>query len=307
MSWMARLGLRLDTSGGTARRRAFRTGWPAHTSPEIKFYETPMVQYRYRERAGEISDAPTIVFTADPPATLEVYDELLNVFAKRFRVIIVELPAMGFSATSPDYTFGFSQTNDDLALFLRAIAGEGAIWAFSCVAGLAAVDLAVRQPSLVSQLVLMQTADVEGFQHWKAARDPKGILARPILGQFLMKRMAPKRMPDWYRLSVGNKDKIDFFCTCAAESFSHGALWSLASAYQVYMADRPPLASPNQPILALWGRADRSHPTENEASAARFSSQVVQLAFDDLGHFSELEDPLRVFGAICRYLDSEGP
>lgn len=303
MNILTRLGLWLDTSGGAARRQAFRQGWPSQTSKEINFFETTKVQYRYRERPAQISDAPTLVFTADPPVTLEAYDDLLDVFARRFRVVVVELPAMGFSATSADYRFGFRETNDDLAVFLEAVAGPRAIWAFSCVAGLAAVDLAARRPELVDRLVLMQTGDVAAFQRWKAARDPKGVLARPILGQILMKRMAPKRMPDWFKLSVGNTDMIKPLCACASQSFSHGALWSLASAYQVYMDPGVQLAPVSQPVLALWGRADRSHPPQNEASAASFSSAVTHAAFDDLGHFCELEDPQRVFDVICEQLD----
>ncbi|MBI1392201.1 MAG: alpha/beta fold hydrolase [Alphaproteobacteria bacterium] len=303
MTLFTRLGLRLDTAGGRSRQRAFRTGWPATTSDEIRFHETAKVQYRYRERASRAADAPTIVFTADPPVTLEMYADLLDVFCERFRVVIVELPAMGFSAPTANYGFGFRETNDDLAGFLEAVAGKGAIWAFSCVAGLAAVDLAARRPELVSRLVLLQTGDVAAFGRWKAARDPKRILARPIIGQVLMKRMAAKRMPDWYRLSVGRKDKVASFCACASESFAHGALWSLASAYQVYMDPAVALAAPRQPILSIWGRADRSHPKENEGSARSFSERVALVAYDDLGHFAELEDPEKVFQAVCNFAD----
>jgi pimeloyl-ACP methyl ester carboxylesterase len=303
MSWLRPLGLSLDTRGAKARKRAFRNGWPASTSHEIAFFDTPKVQYRYRVRPAQVSDAPTIVFTADPPVTLEVYDGLLDVFAQRFRVVVVELPAMGFSATAPDYRFGFRETNDDLALFLRAVAGPHAIWAFSCVAGLAAVDLAARYRDLADRLVLLQTANVAAFQRWKAARDPKGILARPVIGQILMKRMAPRRMPAWFQLSVGKTGTIDHFCKCAEQAFAHGALWSLASAYQVYMDPGVELAPVEQPVLALWGRADRSHPDGAETSTSTFAETVHQIGFDDLGHFCELEDPERVFQVICASMD----
>lgn len=302
MSILKRLGTRIDTSGGREKMRAFKDGWPGRNRNEIKFYQTDKVQYRYRERLCLHGDGPTIVFTADPPATLEVYDELFSVFSNRFRVIAVELPAMGFSAVSNDYGFGFRETNDDLALFLRDVAGEEAVWAFSCVAGLAAIDLAVRRPELVSKIILMQTGDVAAFATWKDARDPKHILAKPLLGQLIMKRIAHKRMPDWYELSVGNKAKVEHFCTCAAESFEHGAMWSLASAYQTYMDKDIVLGRPSQPILALWGLADRSHSPENASSALNFSDNVEHVTFEDLGHFSELEDTKRIFDIIEKFV-----
>lgn len=294
MNMLTRIGLWLDTRNGPRLKKAFRTGWPARSSSEIGFFETPMVQYRYRERGS----GPTIVFTADPPVTLESYDALLDQFAPHFRVVIVELPAMGFSAVEPTYDFTFRNTNDDIAIFVKAICGEGAILAFSCAAGLAAVDIAVRQPELVSRLVLMQTGDVAAFARWKARRDPKGILARPIFGQYVMRKLAPKRMGDWFRLSVGNRDMIAPFCDCAEESFKHGALWSLASAYQVYMDAGIELGKPKQPILATWGLADRSHPPENAASPMNFSDNVRYISYPELGHFAELENPKKLFEAI---------
>jgi pimeloyl-ACP methyl ester carboxylesterase len=278
----------------------FRTGWPAAVSPQVKFYRTAKVQYRYLE----VGSGPTIVFTCDPPMTIEVYGPLVEAFSQYFRVITVELPAMGFSAVAGDYAFGFRETNDDLALFLREVAGEGSIFAFSCAASLAALDIAARMPELAAHLCLMQAGGTEAFAIWKAGRDPKGILARPIVGQLVMARMAPKRMPQWYALSVGRKELIPHFCACAEQSFKHGAMWSLASAYQIYMELQGELPRPPQPILSVWGAADRSHPADNAHSLARLYSEVSTVTFEDIGHTPELEAPERVLAAILDFLES---
>jgi pimeloyl-ACP methyl ester carboxylesterase len=291
---LTRLGARLDTRGGAAKMARFRTGWPATATPEVKFHQTAMVQYRYLE-AGQ---GRTIVFTCDPPMTIEVYGPLVSAFAAHFRMIVVELPAMGFSAARPGYGFGFRETNDDLARFLRAVAGEGSIFAFSCAAGLAALDIASRMPELACRLALIQAGGTGAFAIWKAARDPKGILARPVLGQLAMARMAPRRMPQWYGLSVGRKEQIPHFCECAERSFQHGAMWSLASAYQIYMSQQDELPRPPQPILSIWGAADRSHPATNAHSLARLYPDVATVTFDDLGHTPELEAPELVLASI---------
>lgn len=291
---ITRLGARLDTRGGAKKMARFRKGWPATATPQVRFHRTAKVQYRYLE-AGS---GPTIVFTCDPPMTIEVYGPLVSAFAAHFRVIVVELPAMGFSAATADYGFGFEETNDDLAAFLRAVAGEGSIFAFSCAASLAALDIAGRMPELASHLALIQAGGTEAFAIWKAGRDPKGILARPILGQLAMARMAPRRMPQWYGLSVGRREQIAHFCACAEHAFSQGAMWSLASAYQIYMAHREELPAPQQPILSIWGAADRSHPPGNAHSLARLYKGVRTVTFDDLGHTPELEAPERVLAAI---------
>lgn len=302
MGMLRDLGLKLDTWHGRTAMARFKNGWPAHASPDVGFYRTPLTQYRYRV----VGSGPTLVFAADPPMSLENYDGLIEAFSPYFRVIVFELPAMGFSAVSSDYRFDFYQTNDDVARFLADVAGEGAILAFSCVAGLCAVDLACRRPELVSRLALIQTTDVAGFAVWKARRDPQGILAKPIIGQLAMKQMAPKRMPAWYRLSVGRKEMIDALVACACRSFEHGAMWSLASAYQVYMDPSIRLGRPKQPALAFWGQADRSHPAEHVDSPKRLADHVDMIVYPDLGHTPELEDPARLCTDLRAWIAKSG-
>lgn len=293
-AFLSKLGVRLDTRGAAARRRVVREGWPATASAGVRFHTTAKVQFRYREAGAGHS----IVFAADPPMTLETYDQLIAVFAPHYRVIVLELPAMGFSVASEDFGFGFRETNEEVAAFLEAVAGDQAILAFSCVSGLGAIDIAVRYPALCSRLALIQTGDVAAFALWKARRDPRRILAKPILGQLAMQRLAPKRMPDWYALSVGQRGLIDGFCSCAAESFRRGAQWSLASAYQRYMDPHVTLERPSQPVLSLWGEADRSHPPENAHTIQRLAPDARCVSFVDLGHTPELEAPERVLAAI---------
>lgn len=291
---MKRLGARIDSWGGARRMRRFREGWPATATDGVAFHRTPKVQYRYLV-AGS---GPTIVFTADPPMVIEHYGPLLETFGGSYRVVVVELPAMGFSATASSYGFGFRETSEDLAQFLREIAGPGAILAFSCAATLLALDIAAWRPDLASHLVMIQGGDAATFAAWKAARDPKGVLGRPIIGQLLMARLGPKRMPDWYGLATGRTASIPSFCACAATSLQHGALWSLASAYQIFLEEVGALPPPPQPMLSLWGASDGSHPASHAHGLARLRPDLVKVTYDDLGHFPELEDPDRAFAAI---------
>ncbi len=300
MSKLASFATRLDTRGANRRMVDFRTGWPSKTRDDIQFFDTDKVQYRYRERGA----GPAIVFTADPPVTLELYDEFLDVFAARFRVIVVELPGMGFSAARASYTFGFRESNDDLAEFCEAVAGPRAILAFSCVIGLAAIDIAARRPELVSKLALMQTTDREGFLDWKDARDPKHILAKPFLGQIAMRRLAKTRAPMWFDLSVANRDTVEQFSCCAEETLGHGAGWALASAYQRYLTKgASPLGKVEQPALVVWGKADRSHGAGSPIRAKNISANLQLVELDNVGHFPELEDTRNVYDIITGFVE----
>ena len=298
--WLTDLGVRLDTADGRAKMERFRAGWPGRAEAGVAFHRTQRVQFRYKARGT----GRTIVFAADPPMTIETYDALFDVFSPYFRVVVFELPAMGFSAADERFRFGFAETNHEVALFLRAIAGEGAILAFSCAASLAAIDIAVRTPELCSCLALIQGGDVAAFALWKAGRDPRRILARPVVGQVLMKRLAAKRMPDWYALSVGRSELVEPFCTCAAHAFRHGAMWSLASAYQRYLDETVTLAPPRQPVLSIWGGADKSHPPANRHTIRRLVPDARCVSFEDLGHTPELEAPSRVLAEIRAFLET---
>lgn len=298
---LSRLGAYVDTWGDRKRIAAFREGWPARSRADIRFHDTGVTQYRYRERG----EGPVIVFAADPPVTLEMYDALLDVYARRFRVIVVELPAMGFSAARTSYGFSFRESADDVARFLEAVAGEGAILAFSCAAGMAAVDIAARRPELVSKLALIQTTDWQGFQNWRDARDPKKILAKPVLGQMAMKKLGPSRAPAWFKLATGNTAMIEPFCQCAAETLEHGAGWPLASAYQRYLKPGPsPLARPKQKMLIIWGKADKSHGPDAPERAKHLGDNVRIVELGHVGHFGDLEDVDTVFELIAEFAGS---
>jgi pimeloyl-ACP methyl ester carboxylesterase len=291
---LSRLGTLIDTLGWRKRYKDFSNGPPSKTRDGIGFYKTTKAQYRYR-LTGE---GPTIVFLADPPVTIEAYDELVSVFAERYRVLIIEAAGMGFSAANNAYSFGFSESNDDIAALLGDIAPDGSILAFSCVAGLGAVDIAVRFPELVQRLFLLQTTDWDTFLAWADRRDPKGLLRKPIIGQLGMKRLAAKRAPDWLAFATGRQAMVAPLCTCAQDGFRHGMSFSLASTFQRYLAGKNPLGTPTQPTTIIWGTNDPSHKPASVEQCKNIAPQSKVLALPSLGHFPELEDPKRIFQAL---------
>jgi pimeloyl-ACP methyl ester carboxylesterase len=287
---LTRLGCLVDTLGARRRMAEAKSGFASQSRSDVRFHRTRRVQFRYREAGA----GPTIVFSADPPATVEAYDALISALAPRWRVIVFELPAMGFSPARESFDFSFRQTADEIADFLAAVAGERAILAFSCAAGLAAIDIAARRPELAAALMLVQTTDWTGFQIWKARRDPKGVLGSPFLGQFAMKKIGPSRAPQWFDLALGERSLYAPLCACAKQTLAEGAQWSLASAYQrTLRGDVSPVARPAQPMLVIWGDADGSHDADAPQRAATLGEGAEILRWSDCGHFSDLERPER--------------
>ena len=309
MNTLQRLAISLEMPGGPRVARRQREGWPASSRTDIAFFQGSRAQIRYRERG----QGRSLVFVADPPVTLEQYDELLELYSREFRVIVFEIPGMGFSTPGRDYDLRFRPANDGIAEFLRAVVGEPAVLMFSCVAGFIAVDLASRYPELVSHVVLMQTPSWSQAVRWKHSRDPKGVLSRPFIGQLLMNRLKKTRAPLWFNLALGGKTpRYQPFCTCAQHSIEQGAGWALASVFQHYLTDQaPPLPPIRQPTLVLWGLRDHSHATTDTQSSAELAQRLEIECYDDLGHFPELEDPPRVLLRLQRFLaetlDAESP
>lgn len=299
LKWAA---ARLDTAGAEGRKKRFHQGWPASSKPGVGFLEAGGVSFRYREKG----QGQPIIFAADPPVTLELYDEIFDLFSPDYRVIVFEMPAMGFSVPGFLFDFRFRQTNDAVAAFVKeAAAGEPAVLVFSCVAGLGALDIAGRYPELASHVVLIQTPNWSEEVKWKKSRDPKRILAKPFIGQLAMKQLKKSRGPMWLNLSVGRKETVPAFCACAQETLSNGAGWALATAFQSYLPEEaPPFARVTQPTLAIWGVKDGSHPNTDRSTSLWLSDHMGNrfVEYEDLGHFPELEDAPRIHAEIVSFL-----
>lgn len=297
-----KLSTLVTTFDAPARRKRFRNGWPATSREDIRFLEAGGVLFRYRERGS----GPVLLFCADPPVTLEMYDELLAQFAPHFRTVVFEAPEMGFSVANRRFDFSFQQTNSAIVAFMEAVTGPGCITAFSCVAGLSSIAIAADRPDLVSKIVLIQTPSWQEEVRWKYTRDPKGILARPVIGQLAMRKLRQSRAPLWFRLAVGRGDRLEPWCDCAQHTIREGAGWDLASAFQNYLTDTPGFSRQAcQPMLLLWGAKDGSHPdTVRDSARTHASGPVTAITYEDLGHFPELEDPSRVLPDILAFAQS---
>lgn len=294
-----RLAANIDKRNWQARIEFARSGYPASSCSDVHFYEDDECLIRYRQ-AGR---GPKLVLVCDPPATLEVYDQLFDVLTDSFTVIAFEIPGNGFSIPKSGFSFAFLPSNDAIARFLRACVGEGAILAFSCGASFAALDIAARYPALCESLVLMQAPSWQEEQKWKKGRDSTGIIGVPFVGQLLFPRMMVKRAPDWFELCMGVPEVVAHCSTCAAAAFRHGAAFSLPSMFQSYLAgDKTPFERPEQPATVLWGLMDKSHALTDKASSRELAKNVNLVTFENVGHFPELENPRQFKGALMKHV-----
>lgn len=281
----------LDTLIAPWRRRRILGSAAAHSRPDIRFMELSDCTIRYRE-AG--TRGPCIVLCADPPVPLEVYDELIALLARDYRVVVLEMPAFGFSLPRASLQLSLPAASATVERFLRQLARGPYLLAFSCVPAYVALWIAARAPELVAGLVVIQAPHWDEELHWKARRDPRQMLARPWLGQVLLKLLKRRRAGAWYQFAIGQRQFVAPFTAATEHALAHGACFPLASAFQQFLvAGAPEIEPPRQPALVVWGGADRSHAQTDKDSIRRHLPQARIEHFDSAGHFPELEAPQR--------------
>ena len=285
---LKRLAAQIDKVGWRKRIEWAQSGPAASSCSGIAFYEDDECFIRYRK----IGSGPAIVFLCDGPATMEVYDALIEHLSSSYTVIVFETPGNGFSVPKPGFSFDFIPSNDAVARFLRAVVGERAILAFSCGGAYAAVDIASRHPDLCSQLIIIQAPSWEEEMRWKQSRDPRGLISTPFLGQIVFPRMMKPRAPAWYQLSMADTPMVERLCSCTAHAFEQGATFALPTLFQNYLAgESPPFEIAKQPALAIWGLQDDSHAATDKQSSTCLAKHVEVKTLQHVGHFPELEDP----------------
>jgi len=290
----------LDTVVTPWRRATVTRGAGSRTRPDLRFMHLPQASIRYRDSGQDRNDgARSIVFCADPPVVLELYDTLLRELAPDFRVIVFEMPAYGLSLPRLGLDFSLRGVAQVIAEFLRRLALGPALLAFPCVPAYSALWIARHHPELVSGLVLMQAPDWEQELRWKDGRDPKKILARPYVGQLLLRLLRRSRAGLWYRLALGRRELLEPFTEVTQSSFDHGGGFALASAYQKHLAGpEPDFGRITHPALVVWGEADRSHAHTDRASILRYVPAARIVSLPEAGHFPELEAPQRFAAAV---------
>jgi pimeloyl-ACP methyl ester carboxylesterase len=268
----------------------------APRGPGYDYLELPSCALRFRVHG---KGNTTFVFAADPPIVLEHYDALVAALVPHGRVVVFELPGFGFSPARRGFDFSFDAVVSAVGRLLEHVAARNAVLCFPCVSAYVATTVAGTRPDLVRGLVLAQAPSFEGALAWKRGRDPKGILARPAVGQLAMHALKKRRAPAWFGIAMEASPERTKMQSLAADMLAQGSRWSLASAFQRFLVDGAAPAPVEQPVIALWGTRDRSHAQTDRESSRTLGRHVRLIEWTDIAHFPDLEAPSR-FAELVR-------
>jgi pimeloyl-ACP methyl ester carboxylesterase len=289
-----------DTALPILRSSSVVCGPASNSRPGIQFMDMGAAWIRYRT-GGNVG--PTIVLSADPPLTIESYDQTVAELSSCFKVIVFEVPGFGFSFPKQlGFRFDFDFMASTLSEFLKRLNVGPYVLALPCLLGFCAVRIAHLYPELVSHVILNQIPSWQGALEWKRGRDSQGILNKPVLGQIALHLLKRRRVSSWFDLVIADSRTAHKLAEIALSSYKLGANFPLASCFQFYLTENQPDLNPvKQPTLIIWGECDGSHSKTDKSLTRQLAVDYEELYLQEAGHSPEVESP-EVFANLAKYL-----
>jgi pimeloyl-ACP methyl ester carboxylesterase len=277
-------------------------GPASNSRPHIQFMNMGVTWIRYRT-GGNVG--PAIILSADPPLTIESYDQTVSELSRYFKVIVFEVPGFGFSFPKQlGFRFDFDFMASTLSEFLKRLNVGPYVLALPCLLGLCAVRIAHLYPELVSHVILNQVPSWKGALKWKRGRDSQGILAKPVLGQIALHLLKRQRVAAWFDLVIADSKTAHKLAEIALSSYKLGANFPLASCFQFYLTEHPPDLDPvKQPTLIIWGECDGSHSKTDKNLTRQLAVDYEELYIQEAGHSPEVEVPVFFAKSVKRLVE----
>lgn len=251
-------------------------------------------------RRGDPQARDTVILMPDPPNTIEHMEELIKILEPTFQVIAFEGIGFGYSTASLSYDFSIEHNANVIEELLKKLNVNRAILALTCILALPGLMVAKRHPEIIFGLVLGQTPSLDEAKIWAKRVDFKGVLGTPFVGQLLLRLMRNKISDIWYKNALPKEKNRSSYIKKTLHSFSKGARFSLASAFQSIQRDMtmPSELIAEQNAIVLWGSLDRSHKKTNKYSILDFlpNGKIVEL--EHCAHFPDIEVPEEFAKAI---------
>ncbi len=258
--------------------------------PAFQEVHTVLGRLRVTDTAGP---GPVVVFVPDGPNVVEHYDSLIRRLSPSCRVVCFDMPGFGFSLPAASYTHSLDQGAQAVLGVLDHLNISRATLAFSCANGFYALRAAKLAPSRISGLVLSQTPSLKAMHAWTDRVVP-APLKIPVVGQWLGWLLRQRAAASWYRIALPRGTDAAGFHDVGLNALRCGACFSLAGVVQGLLREPPSVLDGVQvPCTVIWGGKDRSHRDTDPRSVLEIVPQAELIAFDDCGHFPDLENSTR--------------
>jgi 3-oxoadipate enol-lactonase len=243
------------------------------------------------------ADAPVVVLSNSLGATRAMWDPQVPALAERFRVVTYDTRGHGESPT-PAGPYRLDDLVDDLGALLDEVGAERAHVVGLSLGGMTALRLAAREPQRVHRLAVLCTsakADTQAFLDRAAVvrADGTGSIAPAVASRWLTSSYAAGQPELVARLEA-------MIAGCDDEGYA-------ACAEVVARMDlRDDLGRIAAPTLVVSGAEDQALPPEHQRAIAEGITGAELLSVSPGAHLANLEQPLRVSGALLGHFDAAG-
>jgi pimeloyl-ACP methyl ester carboxylesterase len=282
---------------------SLKTRWA--TAPS-QFLTLQGIQVHLRDE-GPRDDPEPLVLIHGTSASLHTWDGWTQALKGHRRVIRMDLPGFGLTGPAPDGDYRMERYADFIVALMDQLGVRQAVLAGNSLGGGIAWHTAVRHPTRVTRLVLV---DASGYP-LQSTSVPLGFrLAQISWLQPLMRQLLPRRMIE---SSVRNvyadpgkvtPELVDRYFELTLRAGNRESLTQRLKLRETDAQSAGLIKTIRQPTLILWGAQDK---LITEPSGQRFHQDIAgsqYVVFEGLGHVPQEEDPARSVAPVLKFLTS---
>jgi len=255
----------------------------------------------YSVQVHEQGEGSTLVFGHSLTFDSAMWQGVADKLSDRFRVVCIDLPGHGGSGT-PCEIFSLEDMADDVDKVLDALEVEGAVWAGHSMGGMVGMRLAIRHPSRLRAMALLNTsaeAEAEGARdlfHY-VNESSRGKPSDKATVDFVLSLMFSAAFLE------AEPEKVEPYRTLLFEPPDAEGTYRAARAVIWRDSVLEELQSIDMPTLVITGNGDTAVPASFGRTIAEAipGSRMVEL--DDCGHLSPEERPAEVARALTTFFE----
>jgi 4,5:9,10-diseco-3-hydroxy-5,9,17-trioxoandrosta-1(10),2-diene-4-oate hydrolase len=255
----------------------------------------------------ELGQGPAMVLIHGLGGSWQNWLETIPHFARRFRVVVPDLPGFGASPM-PIEAISIPGYGRTIRSLMESLGVPSAVVVGNSLGGFVGIELAIRFPVLVGRLVLVSAAGI-AIEHQR--REPVRTAARALA--FASAWVGAKadvvaRRPRLRRLllatSAAHPERLP--ARLAAEQIRASGKPGWIGAFDALLSYRirGRLGEIACPTLIVWGDSDRMVPVGDADEFERAIPDARKVIFRDTGHVAMLERPARFNAVVDEFLES---
>lgn len=251
--------------------------------------------------------APALLLLHGTGGATHSWRDVAPLLARRFRVVMPDLPGQGFTKLGAMQRSGLDLMADDLAALMarldvapRAIVGHSA-------GGALALRLSelLGGPAVVG--VNPALDNFGGAAGWLFPMMAKALALNPFVAPTLSRMTSPRAVARLIAATGSRIDAVGLACyrTCLSDTAHVDGTLTMMAQWRLDGL-RPRLGRLAMPVLILTGDRDRAVPPETGIRAAGEIPGARHRSLGPLGHLAHEEEPERTAEEIAAFLGSGG-